>query len=117
MGPRNGADVLCNDVKKFRDFGYRDIHHPALKPGEVRLHVHRADHFLEGHSPHTPNEARVPKGLLVNGFRQGIESRRFQLGDVGGDGDTLEVCLLDRLVGVLEEQRDPAALAHCAAYE
>ena len=35
---------------------------------------------------------------------------------MGGDGDTREVCLLDWLVGVLEEHRDPAALAHCVQH-
>ena len=40
----------------------------------------------------------------------------IQFGDVGGDGDTPEVRLLDRLVRVLEEQRDPAALAHYMAH-
>ena len=72
--------------------------------------MHRADYLLEGHPPHTSNEA------LIDRCRQGIESRRLQLGDLGGDGATPGACLLDRLVGVLEEQSDPTALAHCAAH-
>ena len=36
---------------------------------------------------------------------------------MGGDGYTPEVRLLDRLVRMLEEQRDPASLAHYTAYQ
>ena len=46
MGSYDGEDVLGDDVKKLCEFGDQDVHRPALKPGEVQLHVHRADHLL-----------------------------------------------------------------------
>ena len=75
----------------------------SLYVSRMRLHGHRY-------------EARAPKGPLVNRCCQGIEGRRLELGDVGGDGNTPEVCLLDQLVRLLEEQRDWTWLAHCAAH-
>ena len=63
----------------------------------------------------TSYEARAPRGPLIYGCRQCVESRGLQLGDVGGDGDAPEVRLLDRLVGVLEEQGDPGQVRSCIA--
>ena len=45
-GPHEGSDVLGDHVEKLGEVGDEDAHHPVLKPGEVQLHVHRADHFL-----------------------------------------------------------------------
>ena len=78
--------------------------------------MHRAGNFLEGHSPHASHEARAPKGPLVNSRCQGVESHGLQLSDVGGNGDALEVCLLDGLVRLFKEQGDPSTPAHRAAY-
>ena len=48
-GPHNGVDVLGDHVEELGEVGDEDVHHSVLKPGEVQLHVHCADHFLEGH--------------------------------------------------------------------
>ena len=87
-----------------------------LKSGQVQLHVHRADYLLEGYPPHAPHEAGAPKGPLVDGRRHGIEGRGLEFGDVGGDGYPPEVCLLDRLVRVFQEQGNPPPPAHRAAH-
>ena len=55
-----------------------------------------------------------PESQLVYCRGQGIDGRRLQLGDVGRDGDTLEVGFLDRLVGIHEEHCDRALLADLA---
>ena len=114
-GPHNRLDILGDDVKELGEVGDQDVHHPMLERGQAQLHVRTTswrDTLLM-----TPPEARATKGPLVYICRQGIEGRRLQLGDVGGDGGTPEVCLLNRLVWVFEEQRDPAALAHCTAHQ
>ena len=46
MGSHDGVGVLGDDVEKFREVGDQHIHNPALKPGKVHLHAHRADHLL-----------------------------------------------------------------------
>ena len=63
--PQDGVDVLGDHFEKFRKAYYQDVHYLMLKLGEVQLHVHRADHLLEGHSPHASYEARAPQGPLV----------------------------------------------------
>ena len=47
-GSHNAVDVLGNHVEEFREVSYHDVHYQALKLGKVQLHVHRADHLLEG---------------------------------------------------------------------
>ena len=78
-GSHDGVGVVGDQVEEFREVCDQDVHRSALKSDEVQLHVHRAHHFLEGHSSHTPYEARGPKGALVDGRRQGVESRWLQL--------------------------------------
>ena len=86
-----------------------------LKLGEVQLHVHCADHLLEGHSSHGSHEARAPQGPLVYSSCHGVEGHGLQLRDVGGDGYGLQVCLLDGRVRVFQEQGDPSPPAYRAA--
>ena len=115
--PMASPDYLTDEDIRMLHTSKWEVHHNSNRTeGEVQLHVHRADHFVEGHSPHTSYEARAPWGPLVYGCRQGVESRGLQLGDVGGDGDAPEFRLPDGLVGVLEEQGDPTTPAHRAAY-
>ena len=90
IGSHDGVDILGDNGKQFGEVGDHDVHHPTLKPGEVHLHVHPADHLLEGHSSHTSNEAPAPKGPFVDCCRQRIKSRGLQLGGMGGDGATLK---------------------------
>ena len=85
------------ELGEIRD---QDVHYPVLKRGQVRLHVHRADHLLEGSSPHAPYEAGAPQGPLIDGCRHSVEGRGLELGDVGGDGYPPEIRLLDWLVRV-----------------
>ena len=94
----------------------QDVHHSVLKFGLVQLHVHCAYHLLEGYPPHAPYEARPPQGPLIDGHCNGVESGGVQLRYVGGDGYPPEVCLLDRLVRMFEEQGYPPSPAHRAAY-
>ena len=51
-GCHDWVNILGDHVEKLREVFDKDIHQLVLKFGKVQLHVHRADHFLEGHSPH-----------------------------------------------------------------
>ena len=42
------------EMREIRD---QDVHHSALEPGLVLLHVHRVHHLLEGHPSHASYEA------------------------------------------------------------
>ena len=59
-GPHYRVDVLGDHVEEFREICDQDVHYSVLKSGQVQLHVHRADHLLQGHSPHAPHEAGPP---------------------------------------------------------
>ena len=78
-GPHDGVDVLGDHVEEVGQVGDVDIHHSVQKLGEVQLHVHRADYFLQGHASHSSQEARAPQSPLVYSCCQGVECRGLQL--------------------------------------
>ena len=54
-GSHYRVNVLRDHVEEFREIRDQDVHYPVLKPGQVQLHVHRADDLLEGYPPHAPH--------------------------------------------------------------
>ena len=79
LGPHDGVDVLGDHVEEFGEVGDEHIYHLVLKRGDVQLHVHCADHDLEGHPSHASYEARAPKSPPVYSYRPGVESCGLQL--------------------------------------
>ena len=69
-----------------------------------------ANHLMKGDASHVPHRVQASQGVLIHLQGLGVEVRRLQHGDVGGDCDTLEVGLLHRLVCLLEEQGNSSAL-------
>ena len=62
-GPHDGVDILGDHIKELGEVGDEDVHNSVLKSGEVQLHVHRADHFLEGYPSYASHEAGPPRAL------------------------------------------------------